>query len=249
MNNQPLIHIVIPLYNEEKILAKSVDTLINFLSQTRFPYQYQITLVNNASTDRSAVVCAFLEAQWPQVKSLHLDRKGKGHAIRSGWNLGVGDVFAFMDVDLASDLRFFRPLIDGILVAKHDLVVGSRLGPNSRIIGRRTHREVISRVYNWMIRSLFRSHLPDHQCGFKAIHKDAYALICRHLEDSAWFIDTELIVWSLRNGLKVHPVDIVWTDQTDSKVSIPRTSLQLFRSALALKKKVRMHSKLTGNQR
>ncbi len=238
MNKDLLIHIVIPLYNEEYVLANSVETIVDFLSEQKFPYRYEIILANNASTDRTAIVAQEIGLRFPQVRLLDLRQKGKGRAIRSAWSESPADVLAFMDVDLASDLAFFRELIDGIVIGKNDMTIGSRLGPRSKIIGRRGHREVMSRIYNQLIRFLFKTGVPDHQCGFKAISKEAYSIISPYLEDNGWFLDTELIVWSRKQDLKILPIDIIWTDRTGSKVSIPKTSLELLKSAFKLKKRI-----------
>ncbi len=235
MNTNPLVHIVIPLYNEAKVLADSVTTLIDFLEKSSFPYRYILTLANNASIDRSALICQELADKFSQVKVLNLTEKGKGRAIRTAWSSSTADILTFMDTDLASDLNYFKPLIDAVALHGYDMSIGSRLGKDSLIDGRRVHREFISRCYNAMIRLLFHTGIADHQCGFKAITRKAYQKIEHHLEDNRWFLDTEMIVWAKRKNFKIKQVDIVWIDRSGSKVSVPKTSYELLKSALALR--------------
>ncbi len=234
------VDIVIPLYNEAKILANTVETLVNFLRISNFPYSYQITLVNNASTDNSATIGAELAQRFTQVKILNLTEKGKGLAIRRAWALSKADILVFMDADLASDLHYFKKLIDSIALEGNDLSLGNRLGRNSNIIDRRWYREIMSRVYNIFIRTLLHTGIADHQCGFKALSREAFVQISPHLKEGAFFIDTELIVWARAKGMKIKPVDIIWIDRRDSKVNIKRTILQFIRAAFALKKRVKL---------
>ena len=234
-----MINITIPLHNEEKIIAKTVKTLIHFLIQDAFPYEYFVTLVNNASTDGSLTVCETLARKFPQVKVINLVGKGKGRAIRAAWTAVEGEVLAFMDADLSSDLNFFKSLIDAIVLENFDLAIGNRLGENSKIINRRFLRSMASRFYNIFIRLMFKTGIPDHQCGFKAMSKKAFMSVAPFLTDNGWFIDTELIVMARQQGLKIKPVDIIWIDNTDSKVSLGRTSYDMFRAAWKLKKRLK----------
>ena len=234
-----MINIIIPLYNEGKIIAKTIETLIHFLAQSGFPYEYVITLANNASTDNSLMVCEELTRKFRQVRILDLTGKGKGRAIRAAWTTAEAEILTFMDADLSSDLSFFRSLIDAVVVEGYDLATGNRLGKNSKIINRRFLRSVASRLYNIFIRVLFKTSISDHQCGFKAMSKQAFFSVAPLLEDNAWFFDTELIVMARQQGLKIKPIDIMWSDNTDSKVTLGRTSYEMFRAAWKLKKRLK----------
>lgn len=238
MQKSPLINITIPLYNEEKILAKSVENLILFLVESEFPYPYTVLLVNNASTDSSLAVCNTLASVYTQVEVLDLNEKGKGNAIKTAWSSSNADVLTFMDADMASDLQFFLPLVDSIVEDGSDLVIGNRLGSGSRIIGRQYHRALMSRMYNLFVKILFGSPFDDHQCGFKAMKRGAFTKISSNLKDRAWFLDTELIVISLKNGFRIKSIDIIWTDRKGSKVSLGKTSYDLLKSAISLRRRV-----------
>ncbi|NQV88629.1 MAG: glycosyltransferase [Parcubacteria group bacterium] len=237
-NNKTLVHIVIPLYNEEKIISKTVERLASFLIGSAFPYEYTITLVNNASTDNSLVLCENLAEKFSCVRVLNLVEKGKGRAVRTSWSsesIKEDDVVSFMDTDLSSDLTFFRSLVDAVVIEKYDLAIGNRLGKNSKVISRHRLRKLASHLYNIFIRMMFRTGIEDHQCGFKVMSKQAFSIVAPFLQDNAWFFDTELIVVALRKKLKIKSIDIIWTDSTDSKVSLGKTSYDMFRAAWGLK--------------
>jgi glycosyltransferase involved in cell wall biosynthesis len=238
MQNGPLVSISIPVYNEEKLVESSVRTLVHFLRESSFPYPYTIVIVDNGSVDATLACGARLEETFPGVVSvLSLAEKGKGRAIREGWKK-PGDVLAFMDVDLSSDLGSFRTLIDAVVVDGNAIAVGNRLGKNSRIYGRRLVREMVSWAYNFLVRSVFHSNLPDHQCGFKAIRREAYERLSPKIEETGWFFDTELLVLAQRQRYTICSVDIHWTDNRESKVSLGRTSREMFASMLAFRRRL-----------
>lgn len=238
MNGKPLIHIVVPMYNEGKAITGSVVTLVEFLKNSIFSYPYIITLVNNASTDDTLIVSNELAKRFTNVQVLDLPQKGKARAIRAAWSMGVGDVVVFMDVDLASDLNYLRALVDAIVISDYDMAIGNRLGKKSKVISRKFLRKFASYVYNILVRLMFGTKIQDHQCGFKAMKRKSYMLVEPMLVDTAWFFDTEVIVWARKKGLTIAEIDIVWTDGKDSKVSLFKTSWDLFTAMLALKRRV-----------
>lgn len=237
MSSHPFVRIVLPVYNEEGVLEKSVRTLHSFLTTPgNFPYPFVLTIVDNGSSDSTPVIGARLAQEFASVTYISIPEKGKAAAIRRGWR-EAGDIFAFMDIDLASDLTFFPTLIDEI-VSGSDLAIGSRLGTRSHIENRRFIRGVMSRFYNALVRFMFRDGIRDHQCGFKAIRADAYQRIAKKLTSTGWFFDTELIVLARAEGMSIASVDIRWVDDRQSKVSLLKTSAELIAALLALYERV-----------
>src|SRR5215472_2253572 len=76
----PRVDVVIPVYNEEHVLADSIATLHAFLSE-HLPYDWRILIADNASTDATLDVARQLTDQYPRVDYLHLDAKGRGRAL------------------------------------------------------------------------------------------------------------------------------------------------------------------------
>ena len=227
------VRIILPVYNEERVLEKSVQTLHSFLSASAsFPYAFAITIVDNGSTDATPQIGARLAATIASVSYISIPEKGKAVAIRRGWQES-GDILAFMDVDLSSDLTYFPALIDAI-VRGHDLAVGCRLGKQSQIKNRRFTRAIMSRIYNALVRMLFSDGIQDHQCGFKAIRAEAYRPLAPELVSTGWFFDTELIVHARAKGLSIASIDIKWVDDRQSKVSLVKTSTELIAALLTL---------------
>jgi putative flippase GtrA len=128
-----------------------------------------------------------------------------------------------MDVDLSTDLDAFLPLVAPLLTGHSDVAIGSRLAPGARVV-RGPKRELISRMYNVVLRAALRNHFSDAQCGFKALRAEAARELVPLVQDNGWFFDTELLVVAERSGLRIHEVAVDWVDDPGSTVNIVRTA-------------------------
>ena len=223
MENPSLdIEIVVPVYNEQSSLARSIERLHSYLAG-RFPFSWLITVADNASTDSTWDVACRLADELDGVRALHLGQKGRGGALREAWLHSDAWVVAYMDVDLSTDLNALLPLVAPLLSGHSDLAIGSRLAMGARVV-RGRKREVISRLYNLLLRATLRNSFSDAQCGFKAMRADVARDLIPLVRDNEWFFDTELLVLAERRGLRVHEVAVDWVDDPDSRVEIVRTA-------------------------
>ena len=129
-----------------------------------------------------------------------------------------------MDADLSTDLNALLPLVAPLLSGHSDLAIGTRLARGSRVI-RGPKRELISRGYNLLLRTLMGARFSDAQCGFKAIRRDQARELLPLTQDTGWFFDTELLVLAERAGLRIHEIPVDWIDDLDSRVDIIATAL------------------------
>lgn len=218
----PVLEIVIPVYNEERDLGDCVRRLHAFLG-SGFPFTARITVADNASTDSTLAVAHSLAAELAGVEVVHLDRKGRGRALRAVWEGSDAEVVAYMDVDLSTDLNALLPLVAPLVSGHSDLAVGTRLATSSRVV-RGRKREVISRCYNLILRASLQAKFSDAQCGFKAMRTEVARRVLPLVEDGEWFFDTELLVIAERAGLRIHEVPVDWIDDPDSRVDIIDTA-------------------------
>jgi glycosyltransferase involved in cell wall biosynthesis len=219
----PCVDIVVPVFNEAVVLEASIVRLHAYLD-AHFPFTWRITIVDNASTDSTWFRAARLARDSDGVRALHLDRKGRGLALRTAWAASDAAVVAYMDVDLSTDLDALLPLVAPLVSGHSDIAIGSRLAPGASV-ARRPKRELISRSYNVILRTVFATHVRDAQCGFKAVRADVARRLLPAIEDDGWFFDTELLLLAERNGLRIHEVPVDWIDDTDSRVRIVRTAV------------------------
>lgn len=217
-----VLDVVIPVYNEQHTLAAAVRRVREQLEAT-FPYPYRITIADNASTDTTPGVAAHLAEAYPEVRSVRIDRKGRGLALRQVWSASQALILAYMDVDLSTDLDALWPLLAPLMSGHSDLAIGTRLHRDSRVV-RGPKREFVSRTYNLILRASLAASFSDAQCGFKAVRGDVAAELLPLVRDDSWFFDTELLVLAQRCGLRIHEVPVDWFDDPDSRVDITSTA-------------------------
>ncbi len=218
----PQLEIVVPVYNEAQQLAASITSLRAFLDRS-FPLTTVVTVADNASTDDTWTIASGLAASLPGVQALHLDQKGRGRALRAAWTASRSPVVAYMDVDLATGLEALLPLVAPLLTGHSDVAIGTRLAPGAHVV-RGARREIISRSYNVLLRTVLGASCSDAQCGFKAMRRAAVDVVLPLVEDQAWFFDTEVLVTAQRLGLRIHEVPVDWVDDLDSRVAVAHTA-------------------------
>src|ERR671933_2575751 len=95
---QESVEVVVPVYNEQNALPKSIPVLCAYL-ETYFPYRWSVVIADNASTDSTLYVASNLATAYhPHVSVLHLKEKGRGRALKAGWPSSEADILAYMDV-------------------------------------------------------------------------------------------------------------------------------------------------------
>ena len=230
----PVLDVVVPVHNEQAVLADSIHRLHRYLSG-RLSLTFRITIADNASTDATPMIAETLAVQLAEVRVVRLEQKGRGRALNAVWADSDAPVLVYMDVDLSTDLAALAPLVAPLLSGHSDLAIGTRLGRGSRVV-RGVKREVISRCYNLILRSTLAARFTDAQCGFKAIRADVARRLLPHVHDNGWFFDTELLVLAERAGLRIHEVPVDWIDDPDSRVDIVATALADLRGIARLLK-------------
>jgi glycosyltransferase involved in cell wall biosynthesis len=216
------VQIVVPVYNEQRVLRASVRRLHDYLIQ-QFNFAFEITIADNASIDATPSLAWALAHDIPEVRVLRLERKGRGRALRAAWSHSEADVVAYMDVDLSTDLGALPELLIPLLEGHADVAIGSRLAAGAQVT-RGIKRELISRSYNLLLRALLGVGFSDAQCGFKAVRREAVQALLAEIEDDGWFFDTELLYRAEQGGLAIREVPVRWVDDPDSRVAILATA-------------------------
>lgn len=220
---RPLIDIVVPALNEEKILQKSITTLDEYMAK-HLPYRYQITIADNGSQDKTLEIAKNLAEKHQSVQVVSLAERGRGRALKQVWQNSPADILAYMDVDLSTSLDDFLPMIQPLVAGEAGVAIGSRLLKDSKT-SRGLKREFISRCYNSIIKWTSRTKFSDAQCGFKAIRRDVTAKLLPKIKDNEWFFDTELLIKTERAGVPIHEQPVTWIEDTDSRVKIVKTAV------------------------
>ena len=242
------IEFCLPVYNEEKIIADSIQKLYSFLMSQDFAFEWKIVVVINGSSDSSLAIAQGFSEKFPgKISVENFARPGRGQALKSYWLKSPADIFVYMDIDLAVSLECIPPLIHPLLNNSHQVAVGSRLLPDSQI-ARSFIREFSSRIYNFLARLIMGHRLSDMQCGFKAITRPAFLKIAPYLNDNHWFLDTEIIIISRAAGYHIKEIAVNWQenryDKRKTKVKLIRDSWKMFKKLIKLRTRL---PKITQN--
>jgi dolichyl-phosphate beta-glucosyltransferase len=213
------LSVIIPAYNEENRLPRTLEAIDDYLRKQS--YNYEILVVNDGSRDKTASIvreCASI------VKNLRLiDNKmnqGKGAVVRQGLMAAKGEYRLFTDADNSTSIdqieRMWSEFQNG-----YDIVIGSRdvkgavLDPPQpwlrHIIlgeGFKAMRKII--VGLWRIQ--------DTQCGFKCFRKEAAEKILPKCRINRWAFDSEILVIARKLGYKIKEVPVLWKNDPESKV-------------------------------
>jgi glycosyltransferase involved in cell wall biosynthesis len=227
------VELVIPVYNEERVLAASVRRLHAYMRNT-YTFPFRITIADNASTDGTFEIAESLCAELEEVDALYLDEKGRGRALRAAWLRSEADVVGYMDVDLSTDLSALPDLLEPLLQSRADIAIGSRLAPGAQV-QRGAKREVISRSYNLLLRATLGATFSDAQCGFKAGRREVIQELLADVSDQGWFFDTELLYLAQEGKLSIHEVPVRWVDDPDSRVDVIATAIEDLRGIMRLR--------------
>ncbi len=228
----PVVEIVVPAHNEAHVIEWTITRLHHFLEDC-LPYDWRLTVVDNASTDGTRQVAERTATAVDGVRVQRLERKGRGGALRSAWSGSSADIVAYMDADLSTGLDALIPLVAVIASGGADVAIGSRLAPGARV-DRRLGRDLLSRGYNLLLRAMVGARFRDAQCGFKAVRGDVARALLPLVEDDGWFFDTELLVVAQRSGLSIVEVPVRWIDDSDSRVEVLPTVLADLKGAWRL---------------
>ena len=226
------VDLVIPVYNEERALPRSIQKLTGFL-KANLVNPWQVIIADNASTDNTRAVAERLCQEHRGVSYLYLPQKGRGRALRAAWLESNADIVSYMDADLSTDLAHFPQLVEALESGYH-IAIGSRLSKGSRVT-RSFRREAISRSYNLLIKGLFFTSFEDAQCGFKALTRQTARAIVPQIKNNNWFFDTELLLIAAKRGYRIKSIPVKWDDDPNSTVNVLRTATEDIKGLLRLR--------------
>ena len=212
-----MIVVTVPACNESKNLRKCVELLLKVTP--RLGEDFRIVIAEDGSTDGTDIIAQELEHMYTQVTHLHSPQKlGKGLALKRAFNKVEGDIYAFIDCDLATNMKFFPQLINSIKEG-NDLALGSRYMDGAEA-DRTVLRDLSSRVYNRLIRILFKDNVFDHQIGFKAFSNRLIKDILNECNSTGWFWDTEILIRSINNNYKIVEFPVEWKEKKSNNGSL-----------------------------
>jgi len=227
--------LLIPAYNEEQRLGPVLrDYARHFREHYAGPFQLVVVL--NGCRDNTLGVVQRVATEFPSISWLDFPAPiGKGGALIEGLKLAPrADFVGYVDADGATPPHAFLDLVERL--GEADCVIGSRWLPGAVLHQAQSNRrQFASRVFHLIVQSLFWMNIRDTQCGAKVMKREAAEKVhsCLRIADMAF--DINLLYALKRAGYRILEVPTEWTDQIGTKVTLGRTSLTMFLSALRIR--------------
>jgi glycosyltransferase involved in cell wall biosynthesis len=227
------ISVIVPVYNEEKIIAPNAKKLADFLKNSK-GWDFEVILCNNGSTDATFEKAKALSEKNKGITATTIKEKGTGRAIKKGLSIARFETIIFFPIDLAFNLSFITDATKILDDGKADVVVGSK-GARGSVVKRPFSRQFYSFFYTLLINVLFGLRVKD-PTGTLAFKKKiaGNALITAKSDD--WFLGPEFLINARRQGLGIKEIAVRVDDmRKDSKVSPIIDSVKLFMKILRKK--------------
>jgi glycosyltransferase AglD len=231
------VSVVFPAYNEVEYLEQAVEKTINTLKE--FTNSYEMIIAEDGSTDGTAEKAEELSQRNPNIKHIHgEERLGRGTALNNAFRQSCGQVLVYMDLDLATDLKHLKQLVEAVSIEGYDFSTGSRMLPDSKV-ERTLRRSMSSKSFNFLVRRMLGSKLRDHQCGFKAFKREPTLQMLDEVASRHWFWDTEFLVRAARKGFKIKEIPVEWKSGRKTKVNLFKDSYSMGKQVFMLWWKLR----------
>ena len=231
----PFLSIIIPACNEELRLPRALGQVFTFLEKQ--PFQSEVLVVENGSTDRTLEVARGLIASFPGLRLFHEDLPGKGRAVRRGMLEALGEYRFFADTDFSMPVeqvsRFLPP------ACSCDIAIASRETAGAVRYHEPAFRHFTGRVYNFWIRSLVLPGLQDTQCGFKCFRAAVAVDLFTRQTLTGWSFDVEVLAIARRRGYQIVEIGVPWYYNTGSKINVFQHSWRMFMDLLKIRHNLR----------
>lgn len=227
------------MWNEEEYIGRTLEAareacaMLIGLGEIA---DYEIIIVNDASTDRTAEMADALAAEDDHVKVVHHPQNRKlGGSMKSGYAAATGDLVLYTDADLPFDMHDVHKAIRLLRYYDADIVSAYRFDRT----GEGYVRTVYSFFYNMMVRVLFGVRMRDINFAFKLCRTRVFDHV--QLKSEGSFIDAELVVRAKKYGYSVIQFGVDYFPRTRgvSTLSSPKVILKILSEARTLRKEIR----------
>lgn len=214
------LSVIIPAYNEERRLSKTLKAINDYLG--RQTYDYEILVVNDGSKDKTAEVVEELKAE---IRNLELidnkENHGKGFVVRQGMLKAKGEYRVFTDADNSTSVdqveKMWPEFEKGF-----DIVIGSRDVKGAVLDPPQPWQRVaLGNLFNLLVQAtLGLWGIWDTQCGFKGMTKEATESILPKCRIDRWAFDPEILIIGRKLGFKIKEIPVRWVNDPESKVKL-----------------------------
>lgn len=210
------LSVIMPALNEGTVIHNSIKAIEKALSNPG-ELDYEIIVVDNGSSDNTYSEAARAVEENGNIKVIKLEEKGKGLALKSGFNFVSGERVTFIDADSDLNPKQILLFIEYMRRYNADIVVGSKRHPLSRVDYPR-YRKFLSRGYQIITKLLFNLNVRDTQAGLKLFNYEVLNEILPRVLCKKYAFDLELLVNAHHRGFKIVEAPIELTFNFDSRI-------------------------------
>ncbi len=220
------LSIIVPAYNEEARLPRTLQRIGDYLRRAHPPSE--IVVVDDGSTDRTPEVVRTMQKEMPELHLLlNGENRGKGCSVRTGMLAARGAIALFTDADLSAPIEEAEKLLDAL--ASADVAIGSRALDRRLIqVHQSPARELAGIFFNRMVRLATGLPFEDTQCGFKAFRTDRTRIVFEQQRIEDFGFDPEILFLAQRHGLRIVEIPVRWAHDPRTKVHMLHDSLRMF---------------------
>ena len=223
------ISVVIPAYNEEKVIKNTLQAYGDYLS-SNFK-EYEIIMVDDGSTDKTLELAKSCKGV---ICISYQKNRGKGYAVKRGFLRATGDYIFFTDADLSYSPDNISRAIEIFLATGSAGVVGVRSDKHTDYT---FVRRVISNAVAKMIRRVISTALSDTQCGFKGFEKTTAKQIFAESQIFDFGFDFEVIYLSQTLGKVLSAMPVTFCHRLDTRVRPIRDGFGIVRDLIYIKRR------------
>lgn len=235
ISNRVYLSVIIPAYNEEKRLPKTLREINNYLRKQG--YISEIIVVSDGSNDRTVEVVKNL---MPEIKNLKVlefkERQGKGFGVKQGILEAKGEYRIFTDADNSTSIDQIEKMWPEF-EAGYDVVIGSRDVKGAVLsVPQPWLRKVILGGGFKLIRRIIIGlwEIKDTQCGFKGFKEKAAQDIFSRITIRQFGFDPEALVIAKKLSYKIKEIPINWVNDPESKVKF-KSVIKMFFETLKIR--------------
>jgi len=229
-----LLSVVIPAYNEEQRLPRTIEQIERYLDGRQL--SYELILVDDGSSDgtRQVMDAAAERNAKVRVEALPANR-GKGRALAAGVAAARGEEVLVTDADLSTPIEELEKL-EAALKSGAGVAIGSRSVSGSRVeIPQPIYRVLMGKVFNLIVQAVLLPGIWDTQCGFKLFRADVAGPVFAALTTDGFGYDPEALFLAKRRGVRIVEVPVVWRHSAPTKVMPIRSSFDMFKHVVRVR--------------
>ncbi len=229
-----MLSIVIPCYNEEARLPRTIEQVEQYLDGKDI--SYELILVDDGSSDGTRKV---MDVAAERNRSVRLEalpsNRGKGRALAEGVAVAKGSEVLVTDADLSTPIEEL-PKLQAELDRGAGVAIASRALRGSRVeISQPVYRVLMGKAFNLLVQAVLLPGIWDTQCGFKLFRADVAHEAFAELTTDGFGYDPEVLYRAKKRGVRIAEVPVVWRNSAPTKVSPIKSSLDMFRHVLRVR--------------